>query len=216
MERFYPVFLKIKDRLCVVVGGGNVAERKVKTLLNDGARVKVISPALSEDLQALVNDGSILWEPRGYQLGDLQGAYLAFAATNRKDINEQVYYDGSQAAIPVNTIDNQELCDFIVPSRVERGKLQIAISTSGASPALTKHLRQELENHFGDEYDLFLDWMQQLRNWLLENEPAEAKRREIFQQVVKSNVLDLLKNKRIKEAKEIIYAHTKQEIELSE
>lgn len=216
MERLYPIFLKITDRLCVVVGGGNVAERKVKTLLQDGAKVKVISPELTEGLQALVNDDVVAWEARGYQFGDLQGAYLAFAATNRRDVNEQVYYDGFQAAIPVNTIDNQELCDFIVPSRVERGKLQIAISTSGASPALTKYLRQELENHFGDEYDLFLDWMQKLRIWLLEHEPIEAKRREIFQQVVRSSILDLLKNKRIQEAKEIIYAHTKQEIELSE
>ncbi|OEH84197.1 hypothetical protein BHU72_12395 [Desulfuribacillus stibiiarsenatis] len=212
MERYYPVFLRVQDRLCVVVGGGNVAERKVKSLLQDGASIRVISPQVTDTLQHLAKNNSIEFVQRPFQCGDLADAFLAYAATNSKQVNEQVYEDAKRYSVLVNMIDAPELCDFIVPSRVDRGRLQIAISTSGASPALTKHLRQELESYFGDEYDIFLDWMQQLRSWLLHNEPLEQRRRELFRQVIEMPVLQLLREKKIEEAKHIIHELIQQEI----
>ncbi|OEF98764.1 precorrin-2 dehydrogenase/sirohydrochlorin ferrochelatase family protein [Desulfuribacillus alkaliarsenatis] len=210
MERFYPIFLRIKDKLCVVVGGGNVAERKVMTLLEDGAKVKVISPDITKTLSALAEAGEVEWKPRYYEVGDLLGAFLVYAATNSQEVNQQVYTDAQKHSILVNTIDNQELCDFIVPSRIDKGKLQICISTSGASPALAKQIREELEEHFCDEYQMFLDWMQQLREWLLKNEPDEQTRRQIFKQAVQSPILELLREQRIEEARAIIHSYTKE------
>jgi len=212
MDRYYPVFLRIKNRACIVIGGGNVATRKTLTLLQDGGIVTVISPVINEELHKLANDGRVTWKQRQYQRGDLQAAFLAFAATNSKEVNRQVCSEAEQQGVLVNSIDDSDLCDFIVPSRVDRGKLQIAISTSGASPALTKSIRQELETIFGDEYELFLDWMHRLRVWLLENEQSEQRRREIFHAAVQSPVLSLLRENRINEAKAIIHELVQQEI----
>ncbi len=207
MERFYPVFLRIKDQLCIVVGGGTVATRKVKGLLRDGAKVTVISPQVSEELQKAAEQGEIVWHKREYRSGDLRDAMLVYAATNVKDINRLVCRDAEAASILVNAIDDQELCNFIVPSRVEQGRLQIAISTSGASPAFTQYLKKDLEKQFGNEYDLFLEWMQILRNWLLAHESSEQRRKEILHQVIQSSVLSLLSEGRLAEAREQFHSY---------
>jgi len=212
MDRYYPVFLRIKDKKCIVIGGGKVAARKTLGLLQDGGLVTVISPIISEELQELASEGIVKWEQRQYQQGDVQTAFLVFAATNSREVNRQVCFEAEQHGVLVNSIDDSSLCDFIVPARVDRGKLQIAISTSGASPALTKSIRQELESIFGDEYELFLDWMHTLRVWLLDNEQSEQHRRKIFHAAVQSPILTLLRQKRISEAKAIIHELVQEEI----
>jgi len=134
--RYYPVFLDLKERLCVVVGGGRVAERKIKTLLRTGARVKVISPRLTASLARLKKRKRIFYLSRTYRRGDLRGAFLAIGATDDRFINERIFGDAAAGRIPVNVVDDPAHSSFIVPSIVQKKDLLVAISTSGKSPAL--------------------------------------------------------------------------------
>jgi len=149
---YYPVSLSISGKRCLVFGGGQVALRKVKMLLDFGAEVDVVSPELCHELALLVNSGKISVLPRGYQPGDLEGTFIAIAATDDKNINEEISIEGRERGVLVNVVDVPELCDFIVPSYVKRGDLTLAISTGGASPALARKLRTRLEKEFGEEY----------------------------------------------------------------
>lgn len=209
LNKYYPIFIKIKGKKCIVIGGGNVAERKINSLVTDGADVIVIAPNVTDNLLQLVQAKKITWYNRLFQAGDLHGALLAFAATDNRKVNQLIASEAKKHKVLLNSIDCQGECDFIVPSRIERGPLQICISTSGASPALAKQIRQDLEEKFCDEYIVFLDWMRELREWLLINEPNEEKRQHIFRAVINSPVLELLKANKIADAKIIIENYKK-------
>lgn len=144
----YPVFLDLKDRSCVIVGGGKVAGRKARTLLLAGALVKVVSPGIDPALESLVTET----EHRGYESGDLAGAMLAFAATDSREVNAAVTREAKERGIPVNVADAPSEGDFALPSTLRRGGLQVAVSTGGASPTLAREVRQELEAYFGPEW----------------------------------------------------------------
>ncbi len=159
--KYYPVFLNLYGRLCVVVGGGSVAERKTISLLEAGAVVRVISPSLTEGLRRFLESGGIQHIPRGYRKGDLEGAFLVVAATPDMDLNRSIFRDGEE--IPVNVVDIPELCSFIVPSVLRRGSLTIAISTSGVSPALSRSIREEMEDLYGEELGEYLDFLSLVR-----------------------------------------------------
>ena len=133
MTRYYPIMLKITDKRCIVVGGGSVAYRKICSLLEYDAKITVISDKLCEKLQKIKDQNKIEWVSRNYQEGDLQGASLVFAATDNIAVNEQVYKEAQKRDIPANIVDIPDLCDFIVPSKIEQGDLTIAISTNGKS-----------------------------------------------------------------------------------
>ncbi len=135
---FYPVFLDLRGRLCVVIGGGPVAVRKARGLLEAGARVRLISPDLAEPL-------AVEWKRRRYRRGDLRGATLAFTATNDRAVNARVRDEANAARIPINVADAPEECDFLVPARLRRNGFSLAISTEGRSPRQAKQLRQDLE-----------------------------------------------------------------------
>jgi len=149
---YYPMFLKISRKKCVVVGGGWVARRKVRALLEYGAGVEVISPDPCPELNKLGETGEIKVLRRRYQSGDLQGAFLAIAVTDNRALNRQVVKEAKDKAVLVNVIDDLENSDFIVPSYVRRGALTIAVSTAGRSPALARKIRTRLEKELGDEY----------------------------------------------------------------
>lgn len=149
---YYPVFLNIRDRKCVVIGGGQVALRKVKTLLAHGASVEVISPVLCSELNKLAESGEIRTMRRHYQTGDLEGALIAIAATDDHHSNLIVAKEAQTEAALVNVVDDAKNSDFIVPSYMCRGNVTIAISTAGRSPALARKIRTRLEKDFGDEY----------------------------------------------------------------
>lgn len=140
----YPLNLNIKGQRCVVVGGGRVAERKVKTLLAFGAEVQVISPDLAEGLQRLVNEGRVSYLQRRYSPDVLAGAFLAFTATCERAVNAQVARDARALGIPVSVADSGAESAFILPAILERGPLLIAVSTGGRSPALAKRVRDRL------------------------------------------------------------------------
>ena len=149
---YYPVFLNIKGKKCVVVGGGQVALRKVRALLEHRANVEVISPDLCPELIKLAEDEQIRVSRRWYQAGDLQKTFVAIAATDDSDINLKIATEARSKAVLVNVVDDAENSDFILPSYMRRGDVAIAVSTGGASPALARKIRTRLEKGFGDEY----------------------------------------------------------------
>ncbi len=152
LPTYYPIFMNIGGKKCVVVGGGEVALRKVKTLLEHGASVKVISPDLCSKLGQLAESGEISVLQRSYRAGDLQDAVIAIVATDDSNTNLEVVKEAQRRAVLVNVVDDAESSDFIVPSCMRRGDVTIAISTAGRSPALARKIRTRLEKDFGDEY----------------------------------------------------------------
>jgi len=160
---YYPVFLDIAGKRCVVVGGGQVALRKVQTLFEYKAKVEVISPELCPELAAIPE---ISISRRHYQPGDLKGAFLAIVATDNHEINHQVAREARSQAVLVNVVDDAEYCDFILPSLVRRGDMTIAVSTAGRSPALARKLRTRLEQDFGEEYAALVGLIDEVRREL--------------------------------------------------
>jgi len=152
LPSYYPIFLKISGKRCVVVGGGQVALRKVRTLLEHGASVAVISSDLCSEMNKLADSGEIGVLQRSYQPGDLQDAVIAIAATNDTNTNLEVAKEARRKAVLVNMVDDPKDSDFIAPSYIRRGDVTIAISTGGRSPALARKIRTKLEGDFGDEY----------------------------------------------------------------
>lgn len=149
---YYPIFLNIRDRKCMVIGGGQVALRKVKSLLECGAEVKLISPSLCPELDTLAESRTIGVIRKSYQAGDLQGAFIVIAATDSSDINSEIAKECHNIGVWVNVVDNAEESDFILPSSLHRGSLTIAVATSGRSPALSRKIRMLLEREFDEEY----------------------------------------------------------------
>lgn len=152
VSSYYPVFMDLRGRRCIVIGGGDVALRKVNALLECGARVQVISPEICDGLNSLARQGKVTVTTREYALGDLAGALLAIAATGDEETNRRVAAEAEKNHIPVNVVDEPALCSFIVPSVVRRGDLTLAVSTGGQSPALAHKVRTNLEKEFGEEY----------------------------------------------------------------
>src|SRR5688500_11242132 len=163
MTPYYPVCLDLRERPCVVVGGGTVAARKVEGLLECGARVTVVAPVLGPVLKHWLQEGRIAARVRPYAEGDLEGAALAIAATNEPTVNAEIAAEARARGVWLNAADDPERCDFILPSVVRRGDLQIAISTGGRSPALARRVREDLERLLPAEYADLLPLLADLR-----------------------------------------------------
>ncbi len=198
--KFYPAYLDLRDQPCLVVGGGSVAERKALSLLEAGADVTVISPDLTSKLQELSQSGKISHRQKTFEEQDLSGEYMVIAATGSPDVNARVARLCKSRRVLVNVAVPPEESSFIVPSMVERGELLIAVSTSGVSPALSKKIRQELEEWYGPEFDLFLRLFAAVRRRVLDEVTDEQQRRGIFQAIVDSDVIDMLRQGREHEA----------------
>jgi len=198
--KYYPAYLDLRDRPCMVIGGGTVAERKTLSLLEAGAEVTIISPALTPKLHEFSDAGKITHLKKQYEENDLSGQFLVIAATPSAEVNTLVARACRKMHTLVNVAVPPEESSFIVPSVVERGDLMIAISTSGASPALAKKIRQDIEQRYGSEYGLFLDKMSAIRNRVLEEVPDGQKRHAVFQAIVDSDVIDLVRQGKTHEA----------------
>jgi precorrin-2 dehydrogenase/sirohydrochlorin ferrochelatase len=146
MKKYYPAFLDVAQRKCIVIGGGEIADRKVSQLIQTNATVVVVSPSASTYIQDLADHGKITWIQRHYESGDLVGSFLTIAATDDPSVNQQVHDEAKQERILINVIDVPELCDFIAPATVERGQITVAISTGGASPALARKIKEAIEH----------------------------------------------------------------------
>lgn len=191
--KYYPAYLDLRDRPCMVIGGGTVAERKTLALLEAGAEVTIISPALTPKLSELSDTGKITHLRKQYEEEDLSGEFLVIAATPSREVNTLVAAACRKKRMLVNAAVPPEASSFIVPSVVERGDLLIAISTSGASPALAKKIRQDIEQRYGAEYELFLEKLSAIRPRVIEEVPDEKQRRQVFQALVDSDVIDLFR-----------------------
>ena len=176
----FPMFVKLDGRRCLVVGGGPIAESKVDSLLAAGARVTVVSPALTEKLERLHRQGAFDWHARRFEGTDLQKAFLVIAATSDDATNDAVYREADRTGILCNAVDQPPRCHFYFPAVVQRGDLQIAISTAGRSPSLAQRLRKEFEAQFGPEYSGWVKWLGEVREALMERKLAFRTRKRLL------------------------------------
>jgi len=189
--KYYPIYLDVKDKPCLVVGGGSVGARKALFLAKCGARVKVVS-----DVFAKVFDhdsfNEMALEKKPYDSHDLEGMFLVFAATDNSTLNMQISDDARKRNILCNVADSRDNSDFILPSVVDRGDLILTASTSGKSPAMAKQIRKDLEERYGEEYNRFLVLMGRIRKKLLNSEHSPESHRQIFNTLIEKDLLGLV------------------------
>ena len=190
--KYYPVHLNINNRDCLVVGGGGVGTRKVKTLLDCGARVTVVSLEVSQQLRDRATSGDITLAERSYRSEDLNGMFLVVGATDDEKLNKQISSDADRLNMLCNIADRPEVCNFILPSIVHRDDLVITISTSGQSPALAKKLRKALENQFGEEYGKLLRLMGAIRIKLLQQAHEPEAHKPLFERLINSDLIEMI------------------------
>lgn len=164
---YYPIYLNVCDRKCIVIGGGEVALRKVQILLEYGAEVDVISPELAPELIKLAQDNQISTFSREYKDGDLEKAFVVIAATDSDEINRQVAAEARRRSVLINVVDDAMYSDFIVPSVMRRGDITITVSTSGKSPALARKLRTQIERDIGEQYVPLTDLIAEVREEII-------------------------------------------------
>ena len=177
-EKLFPMFLKLSARPCLVVGAGAVAESKIASLLEAGGRVRVVAPEATPQVRSWAQSNTIEWRQRPFQPDDLDGMFLVVAATSSTELHERIFDEATRRGVLCNIVDVPPLCDFYYPSVVQRGALQIAISTAGLSPALAQRLRKQLEDQFGPEYEEWLMRLGEAREKLhsAKMDPEERKR----------------------------------------
>jgi siroheme synthase-like protein len=198
----YPVFLEMKDRRCVVIGGGAVAERKVEGLVEVGANVTVISPAITDRLRDMLTQGAIRHVAREYRTGDRAGYDLVFVATDNSEINAAVSNEARLLRIWVNSADDPDHCDFILPAVIRRGDLAVAVSTGGVSPAVTRAIREELDEYFTGDYARFVEVAGEVRSQLREKSiSADA---DAWNRALQGDFRRLIKEGRAVQAKALL------------
>ncbi len=199
-ESYYPLFVNLRGKKVVVVGGGKVAERKILSLLKARADVTVISPKITKKIENERCKGNLKLISRQYRKGDLDNAFLVIVATDCPVTNEKVSKD---APCLLNVVDTPGLCNFIVPSTVNRGPLTIAVSTGGVSPALSRSIRRELEKEFGSEFAHYLESLRKIRAEAVEVIRDKRKRSRFLKALASDKLLEMLRKKGFKETKRI-------------
>jgi siroheme synthase-like protein len=198
-KSYYPLFADLHGRRCVVVGGGKVAQQKVKQLRAYGAAVHVVSPEVLPVFERWAQGGQVRLSLRRYRASDLKGAWLVVAATNDSGLNERVYGDARARQLFCNVVDERALCSFIVPAMVRRGLVQVAISTGGSSPTLAKKLKQQVATALGS-YPRMVSLLRRLRGVARRRLPGYAERKRFFHHVVEGEVFRLVEAGRYAEA----------------
>jgi len=196
-ESLFPMFLKLSARPCLVVGAGAIAESKIASLLEAGGRVRVVAPEATAQVRSWAQSNFIEWDHRDFQPDDLQGMFLVIAATPSTELHERIFALATQRGVLCNVVDVPSLCDFYYPSVVQRGTLQIAISTAGQSPALAQRLRKQLEIQFGPEYEAWLVELGQERDKLHStNMDPDQRKRLLHKQASEEAFEAFLRNRR--------------------
>lgn len=204
---YYPIFIDIEDRNVLIVGGGNVCARKAETMMKYGARVTIASPEFTEEIEQWASEGKLQLRRKTYELADLDGASIVIASTDDPCVNARVARDCRRRKIPVNVVDVTHLCEFIVPAIVERGSIQIAVSTGGKSPALARTLKEDLQRSVGPEYDELNRLLGTLRTGAKKVLPTDVDRKRFFDGILADGVLELLRSGDRREAYERIARH---------
>ena len=176
--KLFPMFLKLTDRPCLVAGAGTIGESKIASLLEADAKVRVVAPKATAQVGSWAKANRIEWMARPWEPGDLDEMFLVVAATSSTEVHERIFEEATRRGVLCNIVDVPDLCDFYYPAVVQRGALQIAISTTGQSPALAQRLRKELEDQFGIEYETWLEQLGEERDKLFSEtmNPEERKR----------------------------------------
>ncbi|MBE9547222.1 MAG: bifunctional precorrin-2 dehydrogenase/sirohydrochlorin ferrochelatase [Proteobacteria bacterium] len=214
--KYYPICLDISNRRCVVIGGGDVAERKVMRLLECGADVVVAGKKLNQKLEAMKNDGKIGHIAADYGEEYIRDAFMVIGATDSDDVNERIYRDAGKMGILVNIVDDPARCDFILPSLFQQGDLQIAVSTGGKSPALAKRLREEMEERYGPEYKTLLDIMGAVREKVIARGHPPEENRRLFESLINSEILQYIREKNWKKVRKVIYDLVGENVDIAE
>jgi len=207
---YYPIFLDLTGRPCVVIGGGTVAEHKVKGLLQAGADVTIISPSLTSKLAFLVSQEEVRHIGRQYEAGDLRGYALAFVATDDADANGAVVKEGQEQGVWVNAADDPANCDFILPSVLRRGELAVAVATGGTSPALSRAIREELETYFTEDYAALAQVVAEVRLKLRERSVTPTA--EAWHKALNGDLRRLIKEGKREDAKAYLFKRLGAEI----
>jgi len=205
---FYIACLRLSGRRCLVVGGGAIGLEKIEGLLACDGQVVVIAPDACEQVRSLAAEGSIEWERREFGPADLEGKFMAIAATDDTDVNIAVYEAAEQRAMLVNVVDVPSLCNFILPAIVRTGPLAIAISTAGASPALAKRMKREISELFGESYAELAGILNEERGWAKGTLPTYNERKAFFEEIVNGepDPVELLRDGRRDELDALIAA----------
>lgn len=193
MASWYPVYLNLEGRSCVVIGGGPEAERKVLGLREAGGRVTVISPTITRRLEEMAEQGLIQVARRSYKRGDLDGAFLAIAASEDRRANREIWQEAEQGRVVLNAVDDMPHCHFIAPAIYRQGDLTVAISTAGKSPALGVRVRNRIGALIGPEYAVFLDMLGDLRSEMAAREPDPVRRAALWYRIVDSDAIQYLR-----------------------
>jgi siroheme synthase-like protein len=201
----FPVFLKLKGRRCLVVGAGTVAEAKVRSLLEGGEDVHVVGPRATETLQQWAGEGKLVWHSRSFEPSDLDGMFLVVAATSSRQLNERVYQEAARRRVLCNAVDDPAHCDFYYGAVARSGPLQIAISTSGCSPALAQRLKREFEKQFGPEYGAWVEQLGKTRRRLLARSMGSKRRQRLLHRLAsEEGYAAFVRNKAAKKSVELV------------
>jgi uroporphyrin-III C-methyltransferase/precorrin-2 dehydrogenase/sirohydrochlorin ferrochelatase len=200
----YPVALELAGRRCVVIGGGEIGEHKARGLLEADAEVTVIAPDFSEGLEQMASAGALDLVRREYRDGDLEGAFVAIAATDDRAINKEIFEDAQKAGVLLNAVDDNEHCHFAIPSIVRRGDFLVGISTGGKAPALAKRLRRRLSREFGPAYGTLVEILGRIREELLPHRPDFDRWAESWQRALDTDLAGLVANGNTKEVERIV------------
>jgi precorrin-2 dehydrogenase / sirohydrochlorin ferrochelatase len=191
----FPLFLKLERRRCLVVGAGPIAESKIAGLLDAGAKVRVVAPEATPQVQAWARSRKIEWRRRAFQPADLQGMFLVVAATSSTALHERIFRTARRLRALCNVVDVPQLCDFYYPAVIRRGALQIAVSTGGHSPALAQRLRKELERHFGTEYKEWLSSVSKARKRIQARKLKAEQRTRLLHELVSEPAFEAFRKK---------------------
>jgi siroheme synthase-like protein len=202
--KYYPIYINVEDRDVLIIGGGEVCARKAETMLRYGARVTIISIAATEEIRGWAAEGKIRLVLKPYEEADLDGRAIVIASTDDPCVNGRIARDCRRRRIPVNVVDVTHLCEFIVPAVIEKGSVQIAVSTGGKSPALARTLRETLEKTIGPEYSEVNDLLGTLRKGAKKSLPTDKDRKRFFDDIIANDVLGMIRDGRRREAYELV------------
>jgi precorrin-2 dehydrogenase/sirohydrochlorin ferrochelatase len=193
---YFPIFLEIRHKNVLVIGGGVIAQRKIESLMEAGANIVVASKDLTPQIKKYEKEGRIVVVGREYDKAFLEEVFMVIAATDDAELNHRISQDAIEKGLLVNAVDQPKDCNFIFPSVVKRGDLVLAISTSGKSPALAKKIRERLEQEFGDEYEIFLNIMGYLRQEIFSWNLPQHKNSQLFGQLTEGDLLEAIHKKK--------------------
>jgi len=176
----YPIFLKLEGHKVLIVGGGLVAEQKIEAVLRSATDVTVVSPQITPRIRMWAHQGRIKYQGVEFRSGLTRGYFLVISCTDSEEINRAVYQEARENGALANAVDDPRYCDFYAPAVVSRGDFQIAISTGGNSPALSQHVRKQLEENFGPEYESWTAWLGRMRDVMRKVLPRTERRKELL------------------------------------